>query len=160
MLIVESVLKRTEHNHDFGGKIGETGEPDGRECSEPEGKRRQRHRFGQSAHRVEVERGDAFADFAGDAEKKSDRKPVSKHQNGGAGGAKDVGAGDAEENIAHVHDAGITEHPIEASLRDRDQADVDDVGQEKDQQYAGPLSRAIREQRQGQAKQAVKSKFF
>src|SRR5689334_20856717 len=115
MLIIESVLKCTEYNHDFGGEIGETREPNGREYSEPEGKRRQRHRFGQTAHGVEVERGDAFADFAGDAEKDGDRKPVREHQNGGTGGAKDVGAGDAEKNIAHVHDAGITEHPIEAS---------------------------------------------
>src|SRR6185312_17446396 len=124
MLIIEPVLKGTEYNHDFGGEIGETGEPNGREYSEPEGKRRHWHHFGQSAHRLEVERGDAFADFAGDAEKESDRKPVSKHQNGSAGGAKDVGAGDAEENITHVHNAGITEHSIETSLRDRDQADV------------------------------------
>ena len=145
MLIIESVSKSTEYDHDFGGEISETGQPDGGEDSEPEGKRGQRHRFRQPAHRVEVERGDAFADFAGEAEKESNGKPMGKHQNGGAGGAEDVGAGDAEKNVAHVHDAGVTEHPIEAALRNRDQADVDDVAQEKDQQHSGPLPRAIRE---------------
>ena len=58
--VIEIMFVRTGRRHhlqrhDFGGEIGETGQPDGREYSEPEGKRGKRHRFGQSAHRVEVE---------------------------------------------------------------------------------------------------------
>ena len=36
-------------------------------------------------------------------------------------------ARDPEKNVAHVHHARVTEHPIEPLLRERDEADVNDV---------------------------------
>ena len=41
-----------------------------------------------------------------------------------------VGACDPEKNIAHVHHARVTKHPIEPLLRDRYQADVNNVAEQ------------------------------
>ena len=55
----------------------------------------------------------------------------------GCAGCSDKGAaGDPEKNVAHVHDAGIAEHPSEPALRDRDQTNVNDVRQQKDQEQS------------------------
>ena len=54
---------------------------------------------------------------------------MSKHQNDGAGHTENTKAGDAEENVAHVHHARVPEHPIESPLRDRNQSDIDDVAE-------------------------------
>ena len=52
---------------------------------------------------------------------------VREHENRGAIDPDNVCARDTEKNVAHVHDAGIAEHPIEPLLRDRDKADINDV---------------------------------
>ena len=122
-------------------KFANPGQSDGSECSETEGERRQRHLFGQAAHRIKVERGNAFTNLPGDGEKKRDGKAVREHQNRRTGSAENIRTGDAEKNVAHVHDAGIAEHPIEPALRDRDQTDVDDVRQQKDQEQSRPVPR-------------------
>src|SRR4029077_2325201 len=136
MLVIESVSKCAENDHDFGRKIREPRDSDGSECSETEGERRQRHLFGQAAHRIKVERGNAFTNLPGDGEKKRDGKAVRKHENRRTRSAENIRTGDAEKNVAHVHDAGIAEHPIESALRDREQTNVDDVRQQKDEEQS------------------------
>ena len=71
-----------------------------------------------------------------------------------------VRAGDAEKNVAHVHHAGIAEHPIEPLLRDRDQPDVDDVAEQQHDQQRVPMLRALRQQRQRETQQSVESEFL
>ena len=54
-------------------------------------------------------------------------------------------ARDSEKDVAHVHHARIAEHPIEPLLRDRDQADVDDIAEQEDDEQPGPVLRAFRQ---------------
>src|SRR5881398_2131383 len=133
VLIIEPVSKSAENDHYFGREIREPGQPDGRKYAKTESKRRQRHLFCQATHRIKVERGNAFTNFAGNGETESDGKTVREHQNRRASSAENIRAGDAEKNVAHVHDAGITEHTIQPALRDRDKANVNNVRQENDQ---------------------------
>ena len=48
----------------------------------------------------------------------SDGEPVGENQDGGARRAQDIPTGNAEKDVAHMHDARITQHPIEPLLRD------------------------------------------
>src|SRR5436853_7483028 len=143
MLIIESVSKSAENDHDFAREIREPRESDGSECSETKGERRQRHLFCQAAHRIKVERGNAFTNLPGNGEKKRDGKAMREHQNRRAGSTENIRTGDAEKNVAHVHDTGIAEHPVEPAVRDRDQTDVNDVRQEKDQEQSRPVLRSV-----------------
>src|SRR4029077_11962398 len=81
MLIIESVSKCAENDHDFGCEICEPRQSDGRERSEAEGERRQRHLFCQATHRIKVERRNAFTNLPGNSEKESDGEAVREHQN-------------------------------------------------------------------------------
>src|SRR5436190_24346085 len=113
MLIIEPVSKSTENDHYFGREIREPGQPDGGKYAKTESKRRQRHLFCQATHRIKVERGNASTNFAGNGEKESDGKTVREHQNRRVRSADNICAGDSETTVAHVHEAGITQHPIE-----------------------------------------------
>ena len=65
-----------------------------------------------------------------------------------------------EENVTHVHHARITEHPIEPLLRDRDQADIDDVAEQEHDQERVPVLRALGQEREGEAQQTVEAEFL
>src|SRR6266567_8317867 len=106
MQIIDSVSKSAENDHDFGREIRKPGQPDGGEYAKTEGERGQRHLFCQATHRIKIERGNAFTNFAGNGEQESDGETVREHQNRRAGSAENIRAGDAEKNVAHVHDAG------------------------------------------------------
>ena len=69
-------------------------------------------------------------------------------------------AGDSEKNVAHVHHARVAEHPIEPLLGDCDQADVNDVPEQQNDEQSRPVSRALRQQGNGQTQKAVQPKFF
>src|SRR5205085_5435982 len=55
MLIIESVSKSAENDHDFGREIRKPRQRDGGEYAKAECKRRQRHLFWQATHRIKVE---------------------------------------------------------------------------------------------------------
>ena len=86
--------------------------------------------------------------------------PCAKIRTGRAVCAEQCAAGDAEENVTHVHHARIAEHPIEALLRDGDQPDVDDVAEQEHNQKRVPLLRALRQKRERDTQKAVKPEFF
>ena len=86
--------------------------------------------------------------------------PWANISKGGAIQADDVGARDPEKDVAHVHHARITEHPIEPLLRDRDEADVDDVAQQQHDEQRVPVLRALRHERQGEAQESVEAEFL
>ncbi len=157
---VGAVAEGAEEDHHFGGEIGEAGQADGSEGGEAEGEGDARHHFAESAEFIQIERAGAGAHFSGEGEERRDGKPVGEHQGRGAGQAEEIAAGDAEEDIAHVHDAGVAEHPIEFLLRDRGQADVDDVAEQEDDEEPGPMFRAFREHRNSDAEQTVEAEFF
>ena len=71
---------------------------------------------------------------------------MSEHENNCASRAEDVGARDSEKNVTHVHHARVAEHPVEPLLRDRDQADVNDVPEQQHDEKIGPVTRALRQQ--------------
>ena len=85
---------------------------------------------------------------------------MSEHQNGRASHTKNASTGNAEKDVAHVHHARVTEHPIEPLLGNCDQADVNDVPQEQNDEQGRPVSRAFRQQRNCQTQKAVHPKFF
>ncbi len=116
-----------EDDHYFGGEISETGQTDGGKGAQPEGERAQGHDLCQSAEIRKQQRAGARAHLTGDGEEERDGNPVGEDENGGAVDAEKVAARDSEEDVAHVHHARIAEHPIEPLLRDRDQADINDV---------------------------------
>ena len=80
-----------------------------------------------TARRALYERAGATADFARDREEERDRDAVGKHQHSRAVQPDQVQTCDPEEDVAHVHHARVTQHPIEPLLRDCDQTDVNDV---------------------------------
>ena len=49
---------------------------------------------------------------------------------------------------------------VESLLRDRDEADVNDISDEQDEQQVGPVLRALGQQRQRDAEQSVEAEFF
>ena len=72
----------------------------------------------------------------------------------------DIQRGDAEENVTHVHHARIAQHQVELLLRDGDQADVDDIADEQNEQQARPRFRSFRQQRQGDADETVEAELL
>ena len=68
-----------------------------------------------------------FRNSPRDGKKQRDGKTVREHQHGSPGRPENICARESKKDVAHVHDAGITEHPIEALLRNRDKTDINDV---------------------------------
>jgi len=85
---------------------------------------------------------------------------MSEHQYSRAGDTKNAGAGDAKKNVTHVHHARITEHPIEPLLGNCDEADVNDVSEEQDDEQSRPVSRSLRQKGNSQTQKTVQAKFF
>src|SRR5205085_3271688 len=96
-----------------------------------EGESFQRHEFAEPAQILERERSGPLADFAAEREKQGDRDAVSENEEGCARRSHQRSARDTEKNVAHVHDARITEHPIEPLLRDSHEPDIDDVTEQQ-----------------------------
>ena len=84
-----------------------------------------------------------MGDFAAKPEEQRGRKAMRHHENDHAGDADDVPAGHAEEEIAHVHDAGEADHERQFLLREGDKARVEEITDEQgeDDGQAGAQSR-------------------
>src|SRR5205085_5346965 len=150
LLHLPAVSNRAEEDHDFGGKVCETGKANGGESSETENQTGERHHFRETAKVIERKRSGTIANLAGDAEQQRNRETMSEDQCSRASRSKNVRARDAEKNVAHVHHAGIAKHPIELLLRDRDEPDVDDVPEQKNREQIHKIMRALRQKRRGQ----------
>lgn len=44
-----------------------------------------------------------------------------------------IQSGEPQENVSHVHDAGVTKHPVELALSDRDVSDIEDIADQQDE---------------------------
>ena len=62
---------------------------------------------------------------------------MGEHEENGALGAQGAGAGNAEEDIAHVHHRGVAEHEVEAFLGESNKTDEEDIAEEKDEEGDG-----------------------
>ena len=58
--------------------------------------------------------------------------PCATSMNAAPANAERLPGQEAQEKIAHMHDARVAEHEIELALRDRDKADVEDVSENED----------------------------
>ena len=98
--------------------------------------------------------------MTGHREERGDAESVAEHEHRRTGETDGISGGDAEEDVAHVHDGRIAEHRVEALLRDGDEADVEDVQHQQNQEQVRPLFRALGEQRDGDAHQSVETELF
>ena len=115
-------MECAEENQDFRGEIGEAGQADRSEGRKTEGEAQDRHWLCKTAQLRKGQGAGALADLARYGEERGDRKAVGEHQQCRAGGPDDVERGDAQEDIAHVHDARVAEHRVETLLADGGQA--------------------------------------
>ena len=85
---------------------------------------------------------------------------MGEHEQRRAGEAERVKRRDAEEDVAHVHHAGIAEHGVEPLLGDGDEPHVEDVPREQEEEQIGPVLRRAGHQRERDAEQAVEAEFL
>ena len=65
-----------------------------------------------------------------------------------------------EKRVAHVHHARVAEHEVEAFLREGNEADVEDVAEEEDEDEVGELLDFLGENGNGDTEESVESEFF
>src|SRR6266699_4843268 len=85
---------------------------------------------------------------------------MSEHQHSRTGHTKNAGAGNAEKDVAHVHHARITKHPIEPLLSNCNQPYVNDVPEQQHHQQIRPVTRAFWEQGNSHPQKTVQAKFL
>src|SRR5437870_13788002 len=85
---------------------------------------------------------------------------MSEYQHSRTGHTKNASTGNPEKDVAHVHHARVTEHPIEPLLGDCNQPYVNDVPEQQHHKQTSPVTRVLRQQRNGQTQKTVQSKFF
>src|SRR5437763_3694174 len=155
-----AVLERAKENHHFAGKISETGKTNCGKGAKAKGESGEGHYLAEATKIIKEQGIGALAHFTGNGKKKRDRNAMGKYQDGRSARSENICAGYPEKNVAHVHDARVTKHPIESLLRDRDQPDVNDIPEEQHHEQARPMPCTLRKQWHGQAQQAIKSEFF
>ncbi len=87
-------------------------------------------------------------------------RPWRDHEDDGAGDADDVPAGDAEEEVAHVHDAGEAEHEGKFLLREGDESGIEEVAGEQGEDDRQAAFKAVVEQGDGDPDHAVNGELF
>src|ERR1700686_689488 len=126
------MLERAKEYQELRSEVRKPWESDGSESREPENKAKRGHARSQSAQIEVIDCPGLFPNFATHCKKRCDRKPMGKHEQSSAVQADYVKACNAQEDVAHMHHARITEGQIELLLRDRGQAPVEDVSSQQD----------------------------
>ena len=97
---------------------------------------------------------------AAQAERERGEEAVRDHDQHRARHPDDIQGGNAEEDKAHVGDAGIADEPVEILLAHGDPAAIDEVAQAKPGEDLHPVLGGSGKQRQGDANQAVEAELL
>ena len=149
-----------EEYHDFAGEGGEAGETDRGHGCEPEEEAEFRGDTREAPQFGEFEGASAAVDFPAKGEEGGHGEPVGEEHERHAGEAELVEGDEAQEGVAHVHHAGVTEQEVEPLLREGDEADVENVAEEQNENEVGKLLDFFGEDWDGEAEEAVESEFF
>ena len=94
-------------------------------------------------------------------EEQRDGKAVRHHHQHDAADAERRAGRDAEERVAHVHHGAVTDHLLEVALRDRNEADDQDVADDREPcERAGPVQETGGQQRKRDLDQAVETELL
>ena len=101
-----------------------------------------------------------MGDLAAEPEEQRGGEAVADHEDDRAGDADDVPAGDAEKEVAHVHDAGKADHEGQFLLGEGDETGVEEIADEQREDERQASLEAVMEHRDGDPDQAVDGEFL
>ena len=141
-------------------KVGEARQAAAGKRRHHQGRADERQPAEQAAELVHLQRAGLLVKVAAQAEGQRGEEAVRDHHQHRAGHPDEVQAGNAEEDKAHVGDAGIADEPVEVLLAHGDPAAIDQVAQAEPGEDLHPVVRGVRQQRQGDADQAVEAELL
>ncbi len=120
-------LPGAEEDGDFAREIGEARQAATGERRHHEGRADEREPAEQAAEPVHLQRAGLLVKVAAQAERQRGEEAVRDHDQHRAAHPDEIQGGDAEEDKAHVGDAGIADEPVEVLLAHGDPAAIDEV---------------------------------
>ena len=153
-------LPGAEEDGDFAREVGKARQAATGESRHHQGPADEGQPAEQAAEAVHLQRAGLLVEVAAQAERQRGEEAVRDHDQHRARHADEIQGGDAEEDKAHVGDAGIADEPVEVLLAHGDPAAIEEVAEAEPGEDRRPVARGVREQRQGDANQAVEAELL